>query len=469
MWKTTTVLLVLSIGAYQLIFDSEVPKPDLKETFWGPEKYKTASKEIKPFKIDVPKSVIDDLNKRLENPRLNVKPLEGVAWTYGLPTTYAKKIIEYWRTKYNWAERQALLNKYPQFTTNIQGLNIHFYHVKPNLPKDSKVKVLPLLLLHGWPGSVVEFQKIFPLLTTPRKDRDFVFEVIAPSLPGYGFSDGAVRPGLSSAHVGVIFNNLMSRLGFDKFYTQGGDWGGAIVSYMSALFPERIIGGHSNMCLSGKPWNFWILIGSIFPSLVVEKEIEHKLYPLSKRYFELLEETGYMHIQATKPDTIGTALANSPVSLAIYILEKFSTWTNTAYKTRDDGGLTEKFTMDELLDNVMVYWVTESITTSVRLYAEHFSSNTMSLKLDDIPITVPFGCAMFPHELLYTAEKVLRSRFVDLIHVKYMPRGGHFAAFEEPTLVADDVYEFVEKVESRTKSDPKTAVPQQDTQKSKST
>ncbi|KAK2586579.1 hypothetical protein KPH14_011458 [Odynerus spinipes] len=470
MWKTTTVILVLSVGAYQLLSQSETTKPDLPETFWGPSKNKAASKEIVPFKINVPQGVIDDLKRRLENPRLDVEPLEGAAWTYGLPTTSAKKIISYWRTKYNWTERQALLNKYPQFITNIQGLNIHFYHVKPNLPKDRKVKVLPLLIVHGWPGSVVEFQKIFPLLTTPRPDQDFVFEVIAPSLPGYGFSDAPVRPGMAAAQIGVVFNTLMSRLGFDKFYAQGGDWGGVTVASMAALSPERIIGVHSNMCVGSKPWNFWNLIGSVFPSLVVEKEHEHKMYPLTKRWALLLEETGYMHIQATKPDTIGTALTNSPVSLAIYILEKFSTWTNEAYKTREDGGLTEKFTLDELLDNVMIYWVTDSITTSVRLYAEQFNSTNMKMDIDSIPIDVPSACVMYPHELVYVPEKILRSRYHNLIHFRNMPKGGHFPAFEEPQIFADDVYKFVNKVEEQTKNErKKTVVPEQDKKKPKTT
>ncbi|XP_043492467.1 juvenile hormone epoxide hydrolase 2-like, partial [Polistes fuscatus] len=249
--------------------------------------------------------VIDDLNKRLENPRLNVEPLEGVGWTYGLPATYLKNIIEYWRTKYNWNERQALLNKYPQFVTNIQGLDIHFYHVKPsNLPKNKKIKVLPLLIAHGWPGSVVEFQKIIPLLTTPKPDRDFVFEVVAPSLPGYGFSDGAVRPGLSTAHIAIIFKNLMARLGFEKFYAQGGDWGSIITYSMAVLHPEKILGVHSNMCIS-KPFDIWYFIGTLFPSLVVDKQHENKIFPLKDKYSFLIEETGYFHIQATKPDTIG--------------------------------------------------------------------------------------------------------------------------------------------------------------------
>ncbi|KAL2744846.1 juvenile hormone epoxide hydrolase 1-like [Vespula maculifrons] len=472
MWKTTTTILVLSIGLYHLIFQYELVKPNLPETFWGPEKNKAASKDVRPFKIDVPKSVIDDLNKRLENPRLNVEPLEGAAWTYGFPAPYLKKIIAYWHNKYNWTERQSLLNKYPQFVTNIQGLDIHFYHVKPsNLPKDRKVKVLPLLLVHGWPGSVVEFQKIIPLLTKPRPDRDFVFELVVPSLPGYGFSDGAVRPGLAPAHMGTIFKNLMTRLGFEKYYVQGGDWGAIITSSMAALYPENVIGLHSNMCVYNKPLNFWNILGMFLPSLVVEKQYEHRMYPFKDHFYRLMEETGYMHLQATKPDTIGLALTNSPVSLAGYILEKFNTWTNPEYKNKKEGGLLEKFTLDELLDNVMIYWVTDSMTTSARLYAEQFTHKYRDLQIDELPIDVPSACAIFPHELAYTPEKILRMRYLNLIQLNHMPGGGHFAAMEEPIIFADDIYDFVGKIMEQSKNEDKkkTVVTEQDNKKPKST
>ncbi|XP_047356649.1 juvenile hormone epoxide hydrolase 1-like [Vespa velutina] len=447
MWKTTTVILILSIGLYNLIFQWELKKPDLPETFWGPEKNKAASKNVRPFKVDVPKSVIDDLNKRLENPRLDVEPLEGVAWTYGVPAPYLKKIITYWHNKYNWTERQSLLNKYPQFVTNIQGLDIHFYHVKPsNLSKDRKIKVLPLLLVHGWPGSVVEFQKIIPLLTTPRPNKDFVFELVIPSLPGYGFSDGAVRPGLAPAHMGIIFKNLMTRLGFEKYYVQGGDWGAVITSSMAALYPEKILGLHSNMCVHIKPLNFWNILGVFFPSLIVNKQYEHKVYPLTNYFYGLMEETGYLHLQATKPDTIGLVLTNSPISLAGYILEKFSTGTNPEYRIKEDGGLLEKFTLDELLDNIMIYWVTDSITTSARIYAEQFTRKYWDLKIDELPIDVPSACAVFPGEFVYTTEKVLRTKYLNLIQFNHMPKGGHFAAMEESIILADDIFEFFDKI-----------------------
>ncbi|XP_072764444.1 juvenile hormone epoxide hydrolase 1 [Anoplolepis gracilipes] len=449
MWKTTTVILVLTIAIALLLRNNPIDVPDLPETFWGPEKNKEASKDIRSFVINVPKSVIDDLNERLEKKRELVKPLEDVEWTYGISTIYLNDILEHWRTKYNWSERQALLNKYPQYITNIQGLDIHFYRVKPHIPSDRKnIKVLPLLITHGWPGSVVEFQKIIPILTTPRPDRDFVFEVIAPSLPGYGFSQAAVRPGLGPAQISVIFKNLMLRLGFNKFYAQGGDWGSIITKNLGSFFPDKILGVHMNMCSTlDRSATFWWLLGTLVPQLVVENQYYSRMYPLSDHMSRLLEESGYMHIQASKPDTIGTAVAASPVGLAAYILEKFSTWTNKEYKFRPDGGLLEKYTLDELLDNVMLYWVTNSLTTSVRIYAEQFTKKHMSSRIDELPVDVPAACAIFPHEIAYQPESLLRNTFLNLIQFNHLPRGGHFAAFEEPGLLADDIFEFVSKTE----------------------
>ncbi|XP_016921625.1 juvenile hormone epoxide hydrolase 1 [Apis cerana] len=453
MWKTVGMLglCVAGISIY-LSSVNELNVPTLPETNWGLKKNEKESIEIRPFKIDVSKSLLDDLKYRLAHRRTYKKPLENVGWTYGISTRYLNTVLDYWRDKYNWTERQALLNKYPQFMTTIQGLDIHFYHVKPtNLPNNKNLKVLPLLMLHGWPGSVVEFQKIIPMLTKPWPNQNFVFEVIIPSLPGYGFSEGAVRPGMAATQIAVIFKNLMQRLGFEKFYVQGGDWGAIIASDMAVLFPEKIIGLHSNMCFSLKLSNFfWLFVGTYFPSLIGANEHYSKFFPVSKILSTLIEESGYFHIQATKPDTIGAALTASPDALAAYILEKFSVWTNKTYKKQDDGGITEKFMLDELLDNIMIYWITNSITTSVRLYAENFSSSHRSLKIDQLPVKVFTACAAFPNEILILPESLLKQKYPNIIQYNVISRGGHFAAFEEPRLLANDIFSFVKKIENLT-------------------
>ena len=246
------------------------------------------------------------------------------------------------------------------------------------------MKVLPLLLLHGWPGSVREFYDLIPLLTKPVSGRDFVFEVIVPSLPGYGFSEAAARPGLGAVEMSVVFKNLMNRLGFEKYYIQGGDWGGIIVQHMATLFPEQILGVHANMCFVNSVLSTAkLILGSVYPPLIVDnKEQESKLYPLSTMFSNLVLEMGYMHLQATKPDTVGVGLNDSPSGLAAYILEKFITWTNEEWKNLEDGGLTKKFSYADLLDNVMIYWVTGSITTSARLYSESFNIAQLSLGVE---------------------------------------------------------------------------------------
>ncbi|XP_046470974.1 juvenile hormone epoxide hydrolase 1-like isoform X1 [Neodiprion pinetum] len=452
MWKFTLLLLLLIYGAARYWSNSENPKapavPD--DQYWGTRESYSEDKTIRPFEIDVKQEVIDDLKMRLSRTQSLRKPLEDIGWIYGVDSEHLQTVLEYWRTKYDWTKRQSLLNKYSQFETSIQGLDIHFYHVKPRILEDSSIRVLPLLLVHGWPGSIVEFQKIIPLLTIPRDDRDFVFELIIPSLPGYGFSDAAARPGLGSTQMTIVLKNLMSRLGFEKFYAQGGDAGSVITANMGVLYPESVLGIHSNMCQNNAPSAYvWTILGAYIPSLVVSNEHWSKMYPLSYHWSRLFEEFGYLHVQATKPDTVGIALTDSPAGLAAYILEKFSTWTNPEYRFNKDGRLLEKFTIDELLDNVMVYWVTNSITTTMRLYAETFNIAHLMFQTEMFPIYTPTACALFPHEITYQSESLLRFRYRNLLQVNHMPRGGHFAAFEEPKLLADDVWSFVTLAEAK--------------------
>ncbi|XP_030766077.1 juvenile hormone epoxide hydrolase 1-like [Sitophilus oryzae] len=437
----------LLVIAYFFLKSSKIPPvPTIEETWWGPGSPKKEDATIKPFKINVPDEVIADLENRLNTALPFQEPLEDAKQHYGINTKLLTTIVDYWKTKYNWKKRQEFLNQFPQYQTQIQGLNIHFLHVKPkNVPQG--VEVLPLLLLHGWPGSVREFYEIIPILTTPQKGKDFVFEVIAPSLPGYGFSDGASKQGLHAGVMGQIFDKLMRRLKFSKYYLQGGDWGSLIAQDMSVLYADRVIGVHSNMCNTQNALgNLQLFVGAWFPSLALDKTEAERNTPLSSFYGNILLESGYMHLQATKPDTVGVALSDSPVGLAAYIIEKFTTWTNPAWKDLEDGGLTKKYTLDKLLDNVMIYWVSRSITTSVRLYLENFSATRRNLDLDSIPITVPSGCSRFKHELIYPIKAVLKGRYKQLISVDDHDDGGHFAAFELPEVLAKDVFNFVQKV-----------------------
>ncbi|CAH1132410.1 unnamed protein product [Ceutorhynchus assimilis] len=346
-----------------------------EDTWWGKGDPIKGNTDIKPFEIDVSTEILDDLKHRLDIALPLQPPLEGVKQHYGMNSNLLQKIIDHWTTKYNWTERQSFLNQYPQYTTMIQGLNIHFLHVKPQVDKASNIKILPLMLLHGWPGSVREFYEMIPFLTQPQNGRRAVFEVIIPSMPGYGFSDAAAKSGMNPARMAQIFKILMHRLGHDKFYVQGGDWGSIIATIQTHLYPDSILGAHLNFCTckSNICLLKLLLLGTTFPSLIATKEEIPLFTPVSSIFADLILESGYLHIQATKPDTVGTALRESPIGLAAYILEKFVTWTNLQWKDLEDGGLSRKYTYDKLLDNIMIYWVTRSITTSQRLYAEMFN------------------------------------------------------------------------------------------------
>ncbi|XP_013789374.2 epoxide hydrolase 1-like [Limulus polyphemus] len=429
--------------------------PVLPDMWWGrgkmpsdPSEYPEDNITIRPFVINVENETLEDLNHRLDNARLP-ESLDNVQFQYGFHSNYLKEVITYWRNTYDWRQEEEKLNQYDQFLTQIEGIDIHFLHIKPTIT-NPKIKILPLMLIHGWPGSFVEFYKIIPLLTTSTDDRDFVFEVICPSIPGYGFSEAPHQPGFSMTDAGRVFVKLMSRLGFKKFYLQGGDWGSAISMVISSVYPKNVLGVHFNFMVRQRSFKGILkqLIGCFFPSLVADTPAQqkHLFSPFMEKLYFLLKETGYAHIQGTKPDTVGMGLSDSPAGLAAYILEKFSTWTDKKNVNLPDGGLTEKFTLDELLTNVMVYWITNSITSSMRFYKETLSERTLNYQIDRLPVKVPTGIALFPNEIAMLPRNIAKDQYRNIIHYTEMPRGGHFAALEEPKLLADDIWKFVGKV-----------------------
>ncbi|GFU34784.1 epoxide hydrolase 1 [Nephila pilipes] len=398
---------------------------------------------IHPFNIDISDEVLIDLKKRLQNVRYE-PPLEDSKFCYGFNSDYLKSVVEYWKSEYDWRKEEEQLNKFSHFKTCIEGIDVHFVHVKPTIPEGRELKILPLLVVHGWPGSFYEFYKMIPFLTTSSPDRDFVFEVVCPSIPGYGFSSAPCKKGFDARAASRLFLTLMERLGHNRFYVQGGDWGSLIVTILGKYYPSRIIGVHLNMCSSGpKSWEiFKAIIIAYFPSLVSPAEYK-ALFPFWEKFKTILQESGYFHIQATKPDTVGSGLADSPVGLAAYILEKFSTWTNLENRLSENGNLTENFTLDELLTNVMIYWVNNNITSSIRFYKE----NGMNRTHEKMSLTVPCGFALFPNDLVALPRCLMERSITQLLSYTVMPRGGHFAAFEEPQLLADDIWNFVTLVQ----------------------
>ncbi|XP_041971900.1 juvenile hormone epoxide hydrolase-like isoform X2 [Aricia agestis] len=438
-------IVVISIAVWLWMKSStSKPPPKLDQNeWWGPNELKAKQDtSIRPFKVKFSEEMIKNLRFRLKNHRTIPPPLEGAGFRYGFNSEQLATWTSYWADEYNFSEREAFFNQFPQFQTNIQGLDIHFIRVKPEVP--AGVTVIPLLLMHGWPGSVREFYETIPLLTKQRPGYDFAFEVIVPSLPGYGFSDAAVRPGCGPAQTGVIFHNLMNRLGFKKYYIQGGDWGSVVASMMVVMYPEAILGHHSNfMVAQNGPAFLRMFIGAYFPSLIVEPHLASRLYPLSNLFCYIMEEFGYFHLQATKPDSVGTALSDSPVGLLAYILEKFSTWTVLDNRNLPDGGLSTHFTKDQLIDNLMMYWATNSITTSMRMYAEAMSSNQRKIGFDKMTSTVPAWALQAKYELFYQPANVLKTKYPHLLGTTVLDDGGHFLAFEKPREMADDVFKAV--------------------------
>lgn len=248
--------------------------------------------------------VLDDLKYRLNHTRPLPKPLLDNQ-IYGFNGDLAQEILDYWRTEYNWKERELKLNKYPHFITSIQGLKIHFIHIKPS-NVSTNIKIIPLLITHGWPSSFVEFLEVIQILSTTRKNRDFVFEVVLATIPGFGFSDPAQKPGFGSLEAALVFKNLMNRLGHGKFYVHSGDMGMLIMKAMATSLKDSVLGFHSNMCISLHPFSLIkYALGSIYPQWIKRDTHRELIYPIWNLLNITLMEFGYLHLQTTKPDTYG--------------------------------------------------------------------------------------------------------------------------------------------------------------------
>ncbi|KAM9316180.1 epoxide hydrolase 1-like [Gastrophryne carolinensis] len=448
--------LVVGAAIYYLVFRSNEETLPMGDGWWGAESRQVnEGEEIRPFKIETSEEELKDLFNRIDRTRYS-EPLEGSRFNYGFNSTHLRKVVSYWRNKFDWRKQLEILNQYPHFKTKIEGLDIHFLHVKPaNLPAGRKAK--PLLMVHGWPGSFYEFYKIIPMLTDPRShglSDEHIFEVICPSIPGYGFSEASHKQGCNSVEVARIFYKLMRRLGFREFYAQGGDWGSAICTNLAQIAPSNVKGLHLNIAVifRAKPVViFSALLGRYFPGLFGFKDEDvRKMFPFMKKVVAFsFNESGYMHIQATKPDTAGCGLNDSPVGLASWILEKFSTWTDPDFRDYEDGGLERKYSLDDLLTNIMIYWLTGSIVSSMRFYKENFGKGIGVAKHERIPVKVPTGISCFPNELMHHPLLWAKQKFLNIVSFNYMPSGGHFAAFEEPELLAKDIQQFVSKVEHR--------------------
>jgi pimeloyl-ACP methyl ester carboxylesterase len=376
---------------------------------------------IEKFTINVSDALLADLRRRLDATRWPDE-LENVGWELGSSLSYMKSLADYWRNAYEWRRQEATLNQLPQYRVALDGFHVHFVHVRSKDPKP-----LPLIITHGWPGSFVEMVKLIPLLTDPAAHggrAEDAFDVIVPSLPGYGFSDRPTERGMNPFKVAALWARLMAELGYERFAAQGGDWGSAISTALGLKHAQRIIGIHLNY-IAGR----FLLGGTL--NQIPDDEIAKSYLAELRAWWDL--EGGYSHVQSTKPQTLGYALNDSPVGLAAWIVEKFRTWSDCA------GELERIFTRDELLTNVMIYWVTETLNSSARLYYE---TREQPLQLSPTNrVEVPVAMAVFPKELPIPPRS-LAERGYNILRWTVMPRGGHFAAMEQPGLLAQDIREF---------------------------
>lgn len=367
---------------------------------------------IRPFRIAVPEAAIADLHARLDRTRWPDE-INDAAWGWGTSLPWLKGLAEYWRHGFDWRAQEARLNALPQFVAEIDGLDIHFVHLRA-----TGKNPLPLLLTHGWPGSFIEFEKIAPLLISG----DEGFDLVIPSLPGYGFSARPGAMGMNPVAIGTLWAKLMAGLGYTRYGAQGGDWGAAVTTAVAQAAPENVVGIHQNFIIR-------LMQPPADPAVLSAPERAY----LAELGHWAATEGAYAAIQGTKPQTLGYGLTDSPVALAAWIGEKFRSWS-------DCGGAVETcFTRDELLTNISIYWFTGNITSSLRLYKERGLAAPQLQPGQRVP--VPFGHARFPKEIMRPPRE-WAERLYDVRHWTEMPRGGHFAAMEQPGLLAADIRVF---------------------------
>ena len=379
---------------------------------------------IRPFSIRIPDAALADLKARLDLTRLP-EPLQGAGWTHGTDLGYLRGLLAYWKTGFDWRAQEKRLNQFEQFTTTIDGLRIHFLH-----RRSARADALPLLITHGWPGSFVEFTKVIGPLTDPAAHggrAEDAFHVVVPSIPGFAFSEAPREPGFDPARIAAIEARLMARLGYARYGVQGGDWGSIIGTQVALVDAPHLAGLHLNMCFGAAP------AGTDPNAGLTPRELDR----LKARQAFQAEETGYQQIQGTKPQTLGVALNDSPAGLAAWIVEKFRTWCDC------DGNPESVFTRDELLTNITLYWLTQTAASSARIYYE--SRHAAPAATAGRRIEVPTACADFPKEIIWSPRKWLEPRY-NITRWTEMPRGGHFAAFEQPQLFVDDVRAFFRSV-----------------------
>lgn len=374
---------------------------------------------LQTFKVQIPQETLDDLQQRLARTRWPDE-ISGAGWDYGSNLSYMKDLLDYWQSHFDWRAQEEKINRFSHFRASIDNFGIHFIH-----ERGKGSNPMPIIITHGWPSSFYQMLKIIPLLTDPAShggDPADSFDVIVPSMPGYGFSDLPSKPGFTLSHIANLWARLMKEeLGHHRFAAQGGDIGSGVTARLALTYPELLVGIHVNDVRN--PY-----LGEGARGL---SEAERKFVAEEEKWEK--EEGAYGSIQATKPQTLAYGLNDSPVGLAAWVVEKFRSWSDC------DGNVERRFTKDELLTNLTIYWATKTINSSIRLYYEH-RHNSLPPKRGE-RIQVPTAVALFPKDLSRPPRE-WAERTCNVQRWTEMPRGGHFAAMEEPELLVEDIRAF---------------------------
>lgn len=368
-----------------------------------------------PFKIAATDADLADLNLRLDRARLpEAETVDD--WSQGAPLAYMRRVRDHWRNDYDWRAREAALNQLDQFRATADGFGLHFVHMRSPHPNAA-----PLLLSHGWPGSIVEFAKAIPRLLDPPAyggDAADAFHVVAPSLPGFGYSDKPTKPGYGVQNIAKLFDRLMRDLGYDRYFAQGGDWGSMITTLIGAQNQGACQAIHVNMPI-GRPNKAEMANPTPEDAVGIAA---------LKAYQDW--DSGYSKQQSTRPQTVGYGLVDSPIGLAGWIIEKFWRWTDC------DGDPENALSLDEMLDDIMLYWLPATGAASARIYWESFGKPILK---ETGPATLPAGCSLFPKEIFRPPRAWAERTYANIVHWNVLDKGGHFAAFEQPESFVDEV------------------------------
>jgi epoxide hydrolase len=388
---------------------------------------------VRPFRIEVPQSDLDDLGRRIATTRWPEEEIPGTGWARGVPVGYLRELADYWRTSYDWRVAEARLNEFPQFITEIDGTNVHFLNIR-----SPEADALPLIMTHGWPGTVAEFLDVINPLVNPAAyggDPAHAFHLVIPSIPGYAFSGPTRQAGWDTGRVANAWKELMRRLDYTRYVVQGGDWGMPISLRLALADPEHVVGVHLNMCATFPPPDASGLDGL--------DEADLARLDFAERFAQ--DGSGWIRIQSTRPQTLSYALTDSPVGQLAWIVEKYKEWTDSARVPED------AVSRDDILTAVSIYWLTATAGSSAQLYYEssHTEADFVRTWAGPWPLAMPVGVASFPKDAVRPVRRFAEQILPTLIHWTEFDRGGHFAALEQPELLVGDIQKFAGSLSRR--------------------